>query len=1083
MSLPETSSDVPAAVASLKRPAAMKSLRAKKTRVIVLGAGMAGLAAARELLQRGYQVLVLEARDRPGGRLKGGVKTNDREGGNEGMKTLPNKVINPDDEVVKPVHKSRRKDTTTPVDLGGALIHGIDGNPIYALTQQMGIPTQPVSECLLFNETGWPVDTREDERISTMFNDCLEETFERLARLEGAPSSSGATNGDTPSNTTQVNNSNASDQQHDDQQENKSDTENNQPPQTAEPDRLVTIPPPTTDIADSKPAAITLNQRQENNLQELRTISPPSPSAVSQVEAGNEEKKTEHPNSDDVSTIEEVIVTTTQTSSATAANVVDSRQAAPRSNNQSDPPETIPAAAGSDGSNNDKSPSSFGDVFDKVCAEKGAPSALPLFQWHQHNLEVSCGASFADLGYKWNDDEPYGFNGPHVAVKTTWKPIMEGLAEGINILYQSPVKKVVMVVPDPPPQPEPQVLTPSEAQPGPDNAAKPTRKRKLTPAPTPLPSRRSRRLRGDNADARRSSRANKGQKVERFVVNEFSTETYEGNKSPPSQRTNGRSRKEEEEDEGIPHTTVQVTLHDGTVLEAEAVVCTLPLGILKLEPPPEPKLDKSNKQVTDEAEDGSDDASCAVSFYPSLSERKQTAINRLGCGLLNKCILSFPHVFWQDSDFLGVAHPAKSYLVLNAAVFTNKPILTFMYGGSFAEEIEEWTDNEIVADCMEVVRIICGKRDIPAPIDYAVTRWGQERYSRMSFSYVPPGVDGTEEFKAMSEAVYDPLVPQKPVIMFAGEHTTPFHPSTIHGAFLSGIREAYRLDLVVEAEANEFLEFDDEHVYQHTFAVRKLFQNVKSPVARAPRQSASSSSETNESGSEQQADSRGAQPQANGSSEQQQNRRRQHRRRGAATVTNTSMSLRERPQAVLPEQTAPPQRRKKATQAQANNGTSVTPHAKRSRRSSYAMGDGTTPSSNGKAPAVDADNEQNDKLVASLERRTLMRALESYGHNYSYIQSVVLPIYGNASVQRTLPQVRARCQQLIRSIMSTASAGLPKKLLDSWVSKEVYVPPKIEEKQKKKAASTRRKRPEKKPPAEGTRKSSRHQKQRTLMNL
>src|SRR5262245_24365776 len=37
---------------------------------VVLGAGLAGLAAAWNLLQRGYDVLVLEAKSRPGGRVR-----------------------------------------------------------------------------------------------------------------------------------------------------------------------------------------------------------------------------------------------------------------------------------------------------------------------------------------------------------------------------------------------------------------------------------------------------------------------------------------------------------------------------------------------------------------------------------------------------------------------------------------------------------------------------------------------------------------------------------------------------------------------------------------------------------------------------------------------------------------------------------------------------------------------------------------------------------------------------------------------------------------------------------------------------
>src|SRR4051812_46444769 len=40
-----------------------------RDRVVVLGAGLAGLAAAFELARRGHEVVVLEARSRPGGRV------------------------------------------------------------------------------------------------------------------------------------------------------------------------------------------------------------------------------------------------------------------------------------------------------------------------------------------------------------------------------------------------------------------------------------------------------------------------------------------------------------------------------------------------------------------------------------------------------------------------------------------------------------------------------------------------------------------------------------------------------------------------------------------------------------------------------------------------------------------------------------------------------------------------------------------------------------------------------------------------------------------------------------------------------
>jgi len=44
--------------------------RTESPDVVVVGAGLSGLSAARELTREGLEVLVLEARDRPGGRMQ-----------------------------------------------------------------------------------------------------------------------------------------------------------------------------------------------------------------------------------------------------------------------------------------------------------------------------------------------------------------------------------------------------------------------------------------------------------------------------------------------------------------------------------------------------------------------------------------------------------------------------------------------------------------------------------------------------------------------------------------------------------------------------------------------------------------------------------------------------------------------------------------------------------------------------------------------------------------------------------------------------------------------------------------------------
>lgn len=319
----------------------------------------------------------------------------------------------------------------------------------------------------------------------------------------------------------------------------------------------------------------------------------------------------------------------------------------------------------------------------------------------------------------------------------------------------------------------------------------------------------------DLSKCRRSSRENRGSKMteimdslsnsRREVSNETSNETEHESDDHVTTSTYGNEE----------NTVVRVTTACGLTLEADAVICTLPIAILSIP----------------------QDTPGHISFSPPLSTAKRNALSRLGVGTYNKCCMSFSRPFWKHLprhlsssstsvptywndptthrfDFIGHASDehGKDILFFN---IRNAPILVAIYGGSdYSTDMEQLHDKEVVSGCMNVLKKIFSKatsdcrltrsqiNDLTVPdwpVDYFVSRWGSDPYSRGSFSYIPKGVNGLEELKAMSEPVYD-FRPEnsidysndasrRPLIMFAGEGTTPFHPSTIHGAFESGIRE------------------------------------------------------------------------------------------------------------------------------------------------------------------------------------------------------------------------------------------------------------------------------------------------------
>lgn len=311
-----------------------------------------------------------------------------------------------------------------------------------------------------------------------------------------------------------------------------------------------------------------------------------------------------------------------------------------------------------------------------------------------------------------------------------------------------------------------------------------------------------------------------------------------------------------------------------------------------------------------------------------------------------------------------------------------------MYGGDFAETIESWDDKEIVSDCLRVLGRICSVRRVPDPLDYHITRWGKEMFSGMAFTYIPPGVKAMETIRVVSEPVLD-SAGEIPVLQFAGEHTTPFHTSTIHGAFLSGIREAYRLDCAVDPKGTDFLVFSEEEIYEPTFHLAK---DKKTPEPTTVASAAPNPP-----------------PQQVGAI---------RKRRGK--------HMRLRPRSTQAQRENPQPKRESVEAASADSPP-------RSNRSQFGR------LSKGSAIALLGSPASNDcqdgELIdmEALEDRILLRCLESYGDDFEYIREKALPIYGSER-SRTLLQTRDRCRKVLREAKKPLGKSKAARIRKEWFS-------------------------------------------------
>jgi monoamine oxidase len=205
---------------------------------------------------------------------------------------------------------------------------------------------------------------------------------------------------------------------------------------------------------------------------------------------------------------------------------------------------------------------------------------------------------------------------------------------------------------------------------------------------------------------------------------------------------------------------VRVVTSRGPV-EADAAIVTLPLGVLK---------------------------AGAVAFAPGLPDRKRRAIERLGMGQATKIVLRFETPFWPKEQYvfgyLSADRDSHPTTVLNLWKSHRRPALVLLVGGPRAVEMESWDDARTRDWGMNVVRHLFGA-GAPDPVSVTATRWASDPFSRGAYAYIAVG-SSPEDIAALAEPVGSTL-------LFAGEATARSHWACVHGAYVSGLREAARL--------------------------------------------------------------------------------------------------------------------------------------------------------------------------------------------------------------------------------------------------------------------------------------------------
>ncbi|XP_019562631.3 spermine oxidase [Aedes albopictus] len=223
-----------------------------------------------------------------------------------------------------------------------------------------------------------------------------------------------------------------------------------------------------------------------------------------------------------------------------------------------------------------------------------------------------------------------------------------------------------------------------------------------------------------------------------------------------------------------------IKCEDNSEYSAESAIITVSLGVLK--------------------------QTHSTLFSPPLPNLNVSAIEGLHFGTVNKAFLEFPQAFWTERGNVFRLVWRKSDLKdLRSSNFSwTEGVSTFFAIDDYPNVLATWlvgpegrqsenlTDDDIREGLLMLLRKFFIGCHIPEPLRFMRSRWNSD--PNFLGSYSSRSLE-TEKRKTGAKDLSTPVSDAhgKPVILFAGEATSPTHWSTVHGAVESGWREADRL--------------------------------------------------------------------------------------------------------------------------------------------------------------------------------------------------------------------------------------------------------------------------------------------------